>query len=81
MNPTKELRQYQIQTVHGNFSIWTNQDKNTLEACLINWEARHELKDLKQMKQSLIDYINSKRWAGFVAFANKKQAENEIKEL
>lgn len=81
MNPTNELREYTIQTVLGEFNIWTNQDKKTLEACLVNFESRHEIKDLAQMKSSLIDYINSKSWAGFMAFSNKKDAKNGIKEL
>lgn len=73
MNPLDYFQQYEVQTTLGNFSIYTNQDLATFNACCINWEARHDLKSVKQARQSLINYINSKNWAGFYAFKNKKE--------
>lgn len=75
MNPLDKLWQYGIKTTKGEFTIFTNQDQDTLNACLINWEARRDLNkmNIDEMRQSLIDYINSKNWAGFYAVKDEDE--------
>lgn len=80
LNVTDIYKPFIIQTVYGNFEIVTNMNTDTMYKCLINFGLRYGYSTSEEAKSKLLQYINSKNFAGFEAFKDIKSYNRKFKE-
>lgn len=75
--PLNVFHEFFVDSGVGSFKIVTNMDRDTINACLINFAARTQFKQVDEAKSKLIQYINSKSVMGFKAYKDKSIAIKE----